>query len=178
MFTFSKRHYGLVVLILVLAYKGINLGDFCYDLVDKFIVGGIGLLFFMVTLVVTFYNLYHISLKEEFFDYFPLVFLVLFAGLFYVSFYNPEMDFYKTTTGTFQKQNATNSQLKLKLFSDNTFFMEERDGRQKCYTKGSYEKSGEALKLNFNEGNNVSRVYRINLLNGMLIGRDTLKTLE
>ncbi len=178
MFKFSKRHYGLVVLILVLGYKGINLADFCYDLVDKFIVGGIGLLFFMATLVVTFYNLYHISLKEEFFDYLPLLFLILFSGLFYISMYNPELDFYKTETGTYKKLNTTNRQVKLKLFSDNTFFIEEAQGREKCYTKGTFIKSGEALKLNFEEGNNIVRDYRIDLEKGMLIGRDTLKTLE
>lgn len=82
MLTFSKRHIGFVALIIVLILKGIQLDDFFTDVVDTFILGGIGLLFFMVFLVMLFYNLYHISLKKEFFDFTSILLLILFGGHF------------------------------------------------------------------------------------------------
>ena len=175
MWRFSKRHYALFLLIIALILRGINLGDFCYDIVDTFTLGGIGLVFFMILLIVTFYNLYHISIKKEFYDYLTLVFMLVFSLIFYVVVFNPSIDFYKTEASVFQKGDSINGEYTLRMFEDKTFLIEETKNNSSCYSKGKYDLKGNALKLNFNEGNSLSLVYAIDFKQNILIGRDTLR---
>lgn len=176
MFTFSKRHYGFVVLVLALLIKGVNLGDFCRDMVDSFIVGGIGLLFFMALLVVTFYNLYHISIKKEFYDFVTPLFLIIFSGLFYVAMVNPTMDFHKTKEATFQLKTSHQNPYDLTLYSDGSFLLTEKDGQQDCYTKGYYKRDGMQLSLNFHKDQSFNKTYRFEKNQDLLIGKDTLQS--
>lgn len=160
---------------MVLILKGIQLEDFCTDVVDTFILGGIGLLFFMVFLVVTFYNLYHISLKKEFFDYFPLIFLLVFGGLFYLSINSPALDIFKTKAQAYQS--TANSNLELTLYTDNSFLVKIKKGESTCFTKGTYLIEEDRLYLSdfSQELNSISNQYRLDLSNGFLVGNDTLK---
>lgn len=177
MFKFSKRHYGFILLLLMLTVKGIKFDDFCMDIVDKFILGGIGLLFFMVFLIVIFYNLYHISLKKEFFDFVSFIFLAVFTVVFYISFKSPGFEVFKTNFKTYESIKRDTKKVELQLFTDNSFLVVSKLENTKCYCKGKYFIQKNKLIISDFDKDKlpISSTLKIDEINGFLLPKDTLR---
>lgn len=174
MITPSKRHIGFIVLTILLISQGIKFDDFCFDDTNYFFIGALVVVFIINFLVVTFYNLYHVSIKKEFFDFFPLVSLFVFAAIFYVATVYPALDFYKIKTQQFENQNNEHKKVILKLFDDATFVYQEKVKDQQCIYKGAYKFEKNQLLLNF-KSENFNKVESIlNADNYIVIKNDTL----
>lgn len=161
-----KRYFLLILLAILPFYKLLHFNDYCFGDVDLFMIGVLSILFIIAFIATVFYNLYRISLRNELFNFRPLIIagvfsLALFIGLKYHN-NNP----FKDKVDVFKSLSNDNEMLEIVLFDNNTFEFRTRFNHNTCVEKGTYSFERDTLVLKKNNepiGNTVfDKIYIFN----------------
>ena len=170
---FKKRYLTLLVLAFLALYNVYPFNDFCYNVLNTFLFLVFSILFALVFLIITFYNLYKISLKEEFFDFVPGVLCLFFSSLVFLSINYSDTYFHKSRVKSFKSLSKNDLvSYKIILFDDMTFESKTVLEKSECTQKGSYYFKNDSLYL---EKNNKTQknsffdsIYKYNKKSGFL----------
>lgn len=170
---FKKRYLILLLLAFLALYNVYHFNDFCYDVLNTFLFLVFSVLFALVFLIITFYNLYKISLKEEFFDFVPGILCLFFFSLVFLSVNYPDTYFHKSTVKSFKSLNESSlNSYKIILFDDMTFESKTILEKSECTQKGSYYFKNDSLYLEKNnklqEDRFFDSIYGYNKKGGLL----------
>lgn len=170
-----KRYILLIILCLLPFYKIIHFDDFCIDDADYLMVAFLSIIVFITFLVIVFFNLYHISLRKELFNYRPLlifgVFLVaLFLGLKY-----PNIFLLKIAEQQFIQQIDQNTSINITLFKDKTFILKTKKLNGFCSQYGIFSLEKDTLTLNKNQkfetASYLDSLYFFDRINKILVSK-------
>ena len=153
---FKKRYISLVVLAILALYNVYHFDDFCYGVLNTFLFLVFSILLAIIFLIITFYNLYKISLKKEFFDFVPGILCLFFFSLVFLSTNYPNTYFHKSAVKSFKSVKESKlSSYKIILFDDMTYESKTILEKSVCTQKGSYYFKSDSLFLNKN--NNLQK---------------------
>ena len=173
-----KRYFLLIFLAILPFYKLFHFGDYCFGDVDLFYFALLSIVFAIAFIATVFYNLYRISLRNELFNFRPLIIagvfsLAMFLGLKYHN-NNP----FKSKVEVFKSISKENEQLEIVLFDNNTFEFKITFNHNTCVEKGTYYFKKDVLILDKNNkvnGNTLfDNVYTFNKTYHSLTPKDSL----
>ena len=174
---FKKRYLFLLLFAILTFSNVIHFGDYCYDSLNTFLFIAFSVLFFGAFLIMTFYNLYKISLKKERFKFTPGILLLIFFGLVVFVTKYPDTYIFKTPIKSFKSIKKVDlNTLKIILFSNKTFESKTILEKSDCTQKGSYFIKNDSLYLNYNNKKSrdlyFDKTYHYNEGEGSLTPRD------
>jgi hypothetical protein len=152
-----KRYFLLILLALLPFYKLIHLDDYCFGDVDLLAIGALSVLFTIALITIVFYNLYRISLRNELFNFRPLIIAGVFGiALFFGLKYHNKNPF-KDIKYSFIANNTRSINSKLLLFTDGTFELKIIKFKNNCHFRGTYTYKSDSLffKTNTNLDKNM-----------------------
>lgn len=159
-----KKRYFFFLLFAVLTFSNvIHFDDYCYDALNTFLFITFSVLFSGAFLIMTFYNLYKISLKKERFDFMPGILLLLFFSVVIFQIKYPKTFIFKTQIKSFKSLKKIDSTItKVILYSNNTFKSKTILKKSDCTKNGNYLIENDTLYLNYNN-KIVDKVYFDNI---------------
>ena len=136
----------MLTLILVTLYQNINFGDFCEGMADGLLFAFLCLLFILFIIVVELRDLYKLVRRKEKFDFYPLLFLVIFVTANWFVIVANENRFWKKIKYKGKVENI-DSNAWIVLYEDNTFEVTKSDIEQRCTYIGKYNFENKFLIL-------------------------------
>lgn len=144
-----KKRYLFLLLLAILTFSNtFYFSDYCYNSLNAFLFLVFSVLFGALFLIITFYNLYKISIKKERFDFVPGILLLLFSVFVIYSVKYPGYYIHKTEIKSFKslkKIDATTT--RIILYSNYTFESKTILEKSDCTKKGSYFFKNDSLYL-------------------------------
>ncbi len=156
---FKKRYLYLVGLAILTLINVFHFGDYCYGALNTFLFIIFSVLFGLLFLIITFYNLYKISLKKERFDFAPGILLLFFLVLVLYAVKYPDYYIHKTQIKSFKSiKKIDSTTTKIALYSNKTFEAKTILEKSDCTTKGSYFFKNDSLFL-VNNDKDLDNIY-------------------
>jgi hypothetical protein len=173
---FRKRYFLLILVSFLPLYFLIHPEDYCFGDAELLMVGGCVVLFFIVFLAITFYNLYKYSERLELFNFRPLIIAGIYGVFLFLFLTFHDQNFFKNEVKSFEISNNSKIQTELTLFYDGSFEYKTTENDVSCYKKGLYTLKNDSLYLNRNQKNNektdFDNIYFLNQKRRILVPND------
>lgn len=148
---FKKRDLLLLFFASLPFYNLFYINDYCFGVADLLVITGFTIVFVIAFLVVTFYDLYNISIKKLRFNFVPLLIAVVFSvSLFFGVKYQGKFMF-KSEEISFKNELGVETNSRIILFTDKTFELKQASKNEVCTQKGTYILKNDTLYLDKKE---------------------------
>lgn len=148
MIALKKRHLLLIGFAILPFLDFIHGDDYCFGVADLLIITGLTIVFFIGFLVITFYDLYNLSIKQLRFNFMPLIIAAVFSVFLFIGLKFQGKQLFKDTLNSFQQRIGKDKSLKIILFTDQTFELKTISVIETCTKKGVYYFKKDSLFLN------------------------------
>lgn len=145
---FQKIHFTLIFFAILPFLSFIQIGDYCFGVADLLIIGGLTIVFFISFLVISFYDLYNLSIRKLRFNFLPLTILAIFSILLFVNIKFQGKYMFKNQLYAFKSILNEGNSSKIILFTNNTFELKIVSREETCTQKGIYQIKKDTLFLN------------------------------
>jgi len=175
---FKKRHVLLLLFAFLPFLNFIHFDDYCFGDAELLIIGGLTIAFFIAFLVISFHDLYSLSIDKLRFNFVPLTIVLIFSILFYFGLNHHDKNFSKDEVQIFKNEIDNVVYNTLILFDDNTFELSEISIKETCTKKGTYQFKKDSLFLNRNDKTFTDTVfdsiYYFNKKDNLLISKESV----
>ena len=158
---FKKRHVLLLVFAILPFLNFIHLDDYCFGVAELLKIAGLTILLFIAFLVISFQDLYSLSIDKVRFNFVPLVIIFIFSISLYSGIKYHDKSFNKNQLHTFKSQIKSKFSPKIMLFDDHTFELSEISIEETCVKKGTYQFKKDSLFLYRHNKNIEDSVFDI-----------------
>ncbi|SDS34769.1 hypothetical protein SAMN05216503_2769 [Polaribacter sp. KT25b] len=148
---FKKIHFTLIFFAILPFLNFIHFDDYCFGIADLLIIGGLTIMFFISFLVITFYDLYNLSIRKLRFNFLPLLIVLIFSVSLFIGVKYQGKHFLKNITKSYKNEVGEEATSKILLFTDKTFEFQQVDENEVCYKKGTYYFKNDSLFLEKND---------------------------
>ena len=170
---FEKIHLVLIMFALLPFLNLIYLGDYCFGVANLLIVTGLTIVFAIAFLVITFYDLYNLSIKRLSFNFMPLLIVFIFSITLFIGIKYQGKFLFKNKEISFKNEIGIDTTSRIILFTDKTFEVKQALKNEVCTKKGIYYFKNDSLFLNKNDRslNDVvfDSIYYFNKTENLLI---------
>ncbi len=156
---FKKRHLLLLLFAFLPFLNFIHFDDYCFGVAELLIIGGLTIVFFIAFLVISFHDLYNLSIDKLRFNFVPLTIVFFFSLLLFFAIKYHDKNFNKNEVQTFKNEIDGVVFNTLILFDDYTFELSEISIQETCTKKGAYQFKKDSLFLNKNDKNFIDTVF-------------------
>lgn len=175
----KKRYFFLLLLAILTFSNAFHFSDYCYNSLNTFLFIVFSVLFGALFLIITFYNLYKISIKKERFDFVPGILLLFFSVFVIYSVKYPGYYIHKTEIKSFKSiKKIDSTTIRIILYSNYTFESKTILEKSDCTKKGSYYFKNDSLYL---KNNNIDtedyffdKIYYHDENEGLLIPKNKM----
>ncbi|PQJ77332.1 hypothetical protein [Polaribacter glomeratus] len=145
---FKKIHLVLFVFALLPFLNIIYLGDYCFGVANLLIITGLTIVFVIAFLVITFYDLYNLSIKKLRFNFVPLLIVFIFSVSLFIGIKYQGKFLFKNQQISFKNEVGAEVTSRVILFTDKTFEVKQALKNEVCTKKGTYYIKNDSLFLN------------------------------
>jgi len=148
---FKKRHLILVAFALLPFLNLIYFGDYCFGVANLLIITGLTIAFAIAFLVITFYDLYNLSIKKLRFNFAPLLIVFIFSISLFIGIKYQGKFLFKNEEISFKNEIGEETTSRILLFTDKTFEVKRALKNEVCTKKGTYYFKNDSLFLDKND---------------------------
>ena len=173
---FKKRHVLLLLFAFLPFLNFIHFDDYCFGDAELLIIGGLTIAFFIAFLVISFHDLYSLSIDKLRFNFVPLTIVLIFSVLLFFGLNHHDKLAFQTHLSEFKDPTELISS-SIEVFDDNTFELSEISIKETCTKKGTYQFKKDSLFLNRNDKTFTDTVfdsiYYFNQKDNLLIPKES-----
>ena len=144
----EKIHSVFIVYALLPFLNLIYLVDYCFGVVNLSIVKWLTTVFAIAFLVITFYDLYNLSIKRLSFNFIPLLIVFIFSITLFIGIKYQGKFLFKNKEISFKNEIGIDITSRIILFTDKTFEVKQALKNEVCTKKGTYYFKNDSLFLN------------------------------
>lgn len=170
---FKKIHYTLIFFAILPFLNLIHFNDYCFGVADLLIIAGLTIAFFISFLVISFYDLYNLSVRKLRFNFLPLLILFIFSVSLFIGVKFQGKFLFKNIAKSFKNEIGEGTTSKIILFTDKTFEVHQEGKNEICVKKGTYYFENDSLFLQKNDTSFkdvvFDSIYYFNIKENLLI---------
>jgi len=144
---FKKRHVLLLVFAILPFLNFIHFDDYCFGIAELLKIAGLTILLFIAFLVISFQDLYSLSIDQLRFNFVPLIIIFIFSISLFFGIKYHDKSFNKNELYTFKSEIEAKVSAEIMLFDDHTFELSEISIQETCIKKGTYQFKKDSLFL-------------------------------
>jgi hypothetical protein len=170
---FKKIHFTLIFFAILPFLNFIHFNDYCFGVADLLIITGLTIVFFISFLVISFYDLYNLSIRKLRFNFLPLLILCIFSVFLFIGIKYQGKFLFKNIAKSYKNEIGEKTTSKIILFTDKTFEVHQAGKNEVCVKKGIYYIENDSLFLDKKDTsfNDVvfDSIYYFNITENLLI---------
>jgi hypothetical protein len=145
---FRRKHLLLIAFAILPFLSLIHFDDYCFGVADLLIIAGLTIVFFIAFIVMTFYDLYNLSIKKLRFNFIPLLIVAVFSISLFIGVKYQGKFLFKNQLHSFKDVSSEGNYIKIILFTNNSFELRVSTIEETCTQKGIYQLKNDSLFLN------------------------------
>ncbi len=148
MIEFRRKHLLLIAFAILPFLSLIHIDDYCFGVADLLIIAGLTIVLFIAFIVMTFYDLYNLSIKKLQFNFIPLLIVAVFSISLFIGIKYQGKFLFKNQLHSFKNVISEDNFTKIILFTNNSFELRVSSIEETCTQKGIYHFKKDSLFLN------------------------------